>query len=138
MITTKKERRLRRAVKTRAHIRTLGVARLTIHRSAQHIPVHRRHTVHPPVLRVLANEPVDLRQPVARDAKQVVGKSAHFFLHVRPLRPKRLPDKLRRLLPHVRLKEHLQNQFAGFASSTHVRCQVSVFRRQERPRNAHT
>ena len=37
MITTKKERRLRRAVKTRAHIRTLGVARLTVHRSAQHI-----------------------------------------------------------------------------------------------------
>jgi large subunit ribosomal protein L18 len=37
MITTKKERRLRRAVKTRAHIRTLGVARLTIHRTPQHI-----------------------------------------------------------------------------------------------------
>jgi large subunit ribosomal protein L18 len=37
MIATKKERRQRRAVKTRAHIRTLGVARLTIHRTAQHI-----------------------------------------------------------------------------------------------------
>ncbi len=37
MITTKKQRRQRRAVKTRAHIRTLGVARLTIHRTAQHI-----------------------------------------------------------------------------------------------------
>jgi large subunit ribosomal protein L18 len=37
MIITKKERRLRRAVKTRAHIRRLGVARLTIHRTAQHM-----------------------------------------------------------------------------------------------------
>ena len=37
MITTKKERRLRRAVKTRAHIRQLGVARLTVHRTPQHI-----------------------------------------------------------------------------------------------------
>jgi large subunit ribosomal protein L18 len=33
----KKERRLRRAVKTRAHIRDLGVARLTVHRTPQHI-----------------------------------------------------------------------------------------------------
>jgi large subunit ribosomal protein L18 len=33
----KKERRLRRAVKTRAHIRELGVARLTVHRTPQHI-----------------------------------------------------------------------------------------------------
>ena len=37
MITTKKERRMRRAVKTRAHIRELGVARLSVHRTAQHI-----------------------------------------------------------------------------------------------------
>ena len=37
MITTKKERRLRRAVKTRAHIRELGVARLTVHRTPNHI-----------------------------------------------------------------------------------------------------
>jgi large subunit ribosomal protein L18 len=37
MILTKKQRRLRRAVKTRAHIRNLGVARLTIHRTPQHI-----------------------------------------------------------------------------------------------------
>jgi large subunit ribosomal protein L18 len=37
MIATKKERRMRRAVKTRAHIRGLGVARLTIHRTPQHM-----------------------------------------------------------------------------------------------------
>jgi len=37
MIGTKKERRLRRAVKTRAHIRDLGVARLTVHRTPKHI-----------------------------------------------------------------------------------------------------
>ena len=35
MIITKKQRRLRRAIKTREHIRQLGVARLTIHRTAQ-------------------------------------------------------------------------------------------------------
>ena len=35
--TTKKSRRARRAVKTRARIRTLGVARLTVHRTPQHI-----------------------------------------------------------------------------------------------------
>ena len=33
----KKERRLRRAVKTRAHIRELDVARLTVHRTPRHI-----------------------------------------------------------------------------------------------------
>src|SRR5688572_26390262 len=33
----KKERRQRRAVKTRAHIRELGVARLTVHRTPRHI-----------------------------------------------------------------------------------------------------
>ena len=37
MSTTKKERRLRRAIKTRAHIRDLDVARLTVHRTPNHI-----------------------------------------------------------------------------------------------------
>ena len=37
MIITKKQRRLRRAVKTRAHIRELDVARLTVHRTPRHI-----------------------------------------------------------------------------------------------------
>ena len=37
MSATKKERRLRRAVKTRSHIRSLGVARLTVHRTPKHI-----------------------------------------------------------------------------------------------------
>ncbi|MBV8340801.1 MAG: 50S ribosomal protein L18 [Gammaproteobacteria bacterium] len=37
MIVTKKARRLRRAVRTRAHIRDLGVARLTVHRTPNHI-----------------------------------------------------------------------------------------------------
>ena len=37
MIVTKKARRLRRAVKARAHIRDLGVARLTVHRTPNHI-----------------------------------------------------------------------------------------------------
>jgi large subunit ribosomal protein L18 len=34
---SKKSRRLRRAVKTRARIRELGVARLTVHRTPRHI-----------------------------------------------------------------------------------------------------
>ncbi len=33
----KKDRRLRRAVKTRAHIRSLGVARLSVHKTPRHI-----------------------------------------------------------------------------------------------------
>ena len=37
MIITKKERRLRRALKSRAHIRELGVARLSVHRTPNHI-----------------------------------------------------------------------------------------------------
>ena len=37
MIVTKKKRRLRRAVKARAHIRDLGVARLSVHRTPNHI-----------------------------------------------------------------------------------------------------
>ena len=34
---SKKDRRLRRAVKTRAHIRVLGAPRLSVHRTPQHI-----------------------------------------------------------------------------------------------------
>jgi large subunit ribosomal protein L18 len=37
MIITKKQRRLRRAVKSRAHIRNLNMARLTVHRTPNHI-----------------------------------------------------------------------------------------------------
>ncbi len=37
MILSKKERRLRRATKTRQHIRNLGLARLTVHRTPRHI-----------------------------------------------------------------------------------------------------
>ena len=37
MIITKKQRRLRRAVKARTHIRSLAVARLTVHRTPNHI-----------------------------------------------------------------------------------------------------
>jgi large subunit ribosomal protein L18 len=37
VIITKKQRRLRRAVRTRAHIRDLGLARLTVHRTPKHI-----------------------------------------------------------------------------------------------------
>jgi len=37
VIITKKERRLRRAVKARSHIRQLAVARLTVHRTPNHI-----------------------------------------------------------------------------------------------------
>ena len=37
MKITKKERRQRRAVKTRAKIRELGVARLTVHRTPRHM-----------------------------------------------------------------------------------------------------
>ncbi len=34
---SKKQRRMRRATKTRAHIRELGMARLTVHRTPRHI-----------------------------------------------------------------------------------------------------
>ncbi len=37
MSITKKERRQRRALKSRAHIRDLAVARLTVHRTPRHI-----------------------------------------------------------------------------------------------------
>ena len=37
MIITKKQRRLRRATKARAHIRSLAVARLSVHRTPNHI-----------------------------------------------------------------------------------------------------
>src|SRR5258708_31020428 len=37
MIITKKQRRLRRALKARAHIRALAGARLTVHRTPRHI-----------------------------------------------------------------------------------------------------
>jgi hypothetical protein len=82
-------------------------------------------------LRVFSDQFIDLREPVAGHAKQVIGESADFFFHIRPLRPKRLPDKLRRLFAHVSLKEHLQSQFTGFSSSAHGSDQPSAISRQE-------
>jgi large subunit ribosomal protein L18 len=37
MTIAKKDRRLRRAIKTRAQIRNIGIARLTVHRTPRHI-----------------------------------------------------------------------------------------------------
>lgn len=37
MTISTKDRRMRRATKTRTHIRQLGIARLTVHRTTQHI-----------------------------------------------------------------------------------------------------
>ena len=37
MMVSKKQRRVRRAVRTRAHIRDLAIARLTVHRTPKHI-----------------------------------------------------------------------------------------------------
>ena len=79
---------------------------------------------------VLADQAIDLRHPVAGDAKKIVGKTAHFLLDVRPLRPESFADNIRRLLAHVCLEEHLQNQFAGFAASAHFSRQPSAFSRQ--------
>jgi large subunit ribosomal protein L18 len=65
MPITSKERRQRRAVKTRLHIRELGVARLTIHRTAQHIYAQ---VFDPTGAKVLASAST-VQEAVAKDLK---------------------------------------------------------------------
>jgi large subunit ribosomal protein L18 len=65
MKITKKQRRQRRAVKTRAHIRVLKVARLTVHRTPRHIYAQVFDDVG---ARVLASAST-LQKDVAKDLK---------------------------------------------------------------------
>ena len=71
MIITKKQRRLRRAVKARAHIRDMGIARLSVHRTPNHIYAQ---VTDPAGTRVLAA--ASTVQKAVREGLKVTGNVA--------------------------------------------------------------
>jgi large subunit ribosomal protein L18 len=71
MTITKKERRLRRAVKSRARIRDLAVARLTVHRTPRHIYAQ---VVDPHSTRVIAS--ASTVQAAVREGLKYTGNVA--------------------------------------------------------------
>jgi large subunit ribosomal protein L18 len=79
MTISTKDRRVRRAIKTRQHIRELGVARLTIHRTPRHIyaQVFDSQGAHVLVSASTVQEAVakDLKGTGNVDAAKAVGKA---------------------------------------------------------------
>ena len=78
MIITKKQRRLRRAVRTRAHIRDLGMARLTVHRTPKHIYAQVTDAAGARVIATAATTQKDVRAGLKAtgnvDAAKAVGR----------------------------------------------------------------
>jgi large subunit ribosomal protein L18 len=79
MTISTKDRRVRRAIKTRAHIRELDVARLTVHRTPRHIyaQVFDAHGANVLVAASTLQESVagDLKGTGNVDAAKAVGKA---------------------------------------------------------------
>jgi large subunit ribosomal protein L18 len=75
----KKTARLRRAKKTRAHIRKMGVARLTVHRSGRHIYAQVIGADSGTVIAAASTLQKDLRADLSstsnKDAAKAVGKA---------------------------------------------------------------
>ncbi len=75
----KKTARLRRAKKTRAHIRRLGIARLTVHRSGRHIYAQVIAAEGGSVIAAASTLQKDLRTSLNstnnKDAAKAVGKA---------------------------------------------------------------
>src|SRR5579872_2008798 len=78
---------------------------------------------------MLLDQLVDLSHAIERNTKQVVCKAAHLSARRGIFRPEGSPYVLGILLAHVRLKQHLQRQLAGFSPCTHsaVSLQPSAF-----------
>src|SRR4029077_21118315 len=85
---------------------------------AQDVAVDRSHALHAPVFSMRLDQSVNFRGAVSGDAKQVVGEAAHISTYGIALVPERAAYFFKSLLSHVSLKEHLQREFAGFASCT--------------------
>ena len=62
-----------------------------------------------------------------------LGESLRIVFDFFPRLPEGLPDLIRRLLPYIGLKEHLQSQFARFAASSHGSSQQSALSSQPSP-----
>jgi len=73
------------------------------------------------VFGVLLDELINFFSSIGSHAKEIVGETLHIFSHGIAFLPKSLTDVMRSLLAHVRLEEHLQHEFAGFAASAHIK-----------------
>ena len=72
------------------------------------------------------DEAVDLADAVGGHAEQFVRESAHIVGNLLALCPEGSPHLVGALPTHVGLKEHLQNQFAGFAPGAHYQQSLEV------------
>src|SRR6185437_8152570 len=91
-------------------------------RCSEDIAIHRGHAVHAPVLGVRFDQLVDLSNMVLRYAKDIFSKTLNFRINFAATRPECLSHLFGCLPTDVGLKEHLQCQFAGFATGTHRSC----------------
>jgi hypothetical protein len=64
---------------------------------------------------------INLSSAVLGNPKNVFREALDFARHFSATLPKRLAYLIGHLLANVRLKEHLQRQFAGFAAGAHGR-----------------
>jgi large subunit ribosomal protein L18 len=75
----KKEQRLRRAVKTRAHIRSGGRARLSVHRTSQHIYAQLTDASGAKVIAIASTVQADVRSGLKKtgniEAARAVGRA---------------------------------------------------------------
>jgi hypothetical protein len=82
------------------------------------------------MLGVAFDQSVDVSGPIGRGTEQVIGEAPDLIVHFTSLCPERAANVVGALPAHVRLKEHLQSQFAGFSSSAQVSRQSFVVSRQ--------
>jgi hypothetical protein len=71
------------------------------------------------VLGVFLDQNVNFGGAVAGGAEEIFCESLDVRPHVAPLLPEGLPNFLRTLFGHIRLKEHLQRQLSRFAAGPH-------------------
>ena len=98
-------------------VRGCGIAEKLGNRGAQDVAIDGGHAFHAPVLGVSFNQLIDIGSAVGGDAEQIVSEAFDFIDHFILLSPEGAANLIGALLSHVSLKEHLQDQFAGFAAS---------------------
>ena len=92
----KKTARLRRAKKTRSHIRRLGVARLTVHRSGRHIYAQVIAAQGGGVIAAASTVQKDLRSGLTSTSNKDAAKAANIIKNHK-IDPKMVPQVRERL-----------------------------------------
>src|SRR5277367_5469160 len=85
-------------------------------RHPQDVAVDAGHALQLPVRRVLHDQVRNLRLASNGHAEDVLGKAAHIGVILVPSHPESIAHLVRRVLPHIELKEHLHGKFARLAA----------------------